>query len=91
MNFGKIWRWIDNDLNQAHPWSLMLILLPFLPFGAAIGFGAAAGSTDTMLALGMIVAAPWFFYAFVWRGMRRVMRSTNDSISSFRRKSDRLD
>ncbi|MBB3956844.1 hypothetical protein [Novosphingobium sediminicola] len=91
MNFGKLWRWIDNDLNHAHPWSLMLIVLPFLPFGAALGFGTSADSADAMLAFGMIVAAPWFFYAFVWRGFRRVIRSTNDTVSYFRRKNDRLD
>jgi len=91
MTVSGIWRWIDNDLDEAQPWSRLLILPPFLPFGAAIGLGASSGMQDAALAFGMIVAAPWFLYAFVWRGLRRVARSANDTASYFRRKNGRLD
>ena len=91
MTVADIWCWIDSDLNEAQPWSRFLILPPFVPFGAAIGLGASSGMQDAALGFGMIVAAPWFLYAFVWRGIRRVTRSANDTVSYFRRKNGRLD
>lgn len=66
-------------------------MVPFLPFGAALGFGANDEISGVALLFGYILAAPWFLYAFVWRGFRRVVRSYNDTIANIRRRRDWFD
>lgn len=91
MAIKTILSWIDQDLDKPRPLSLSLIMVPFLPFAAALGFGANDEVSSITLLFGFILAALWFFYAFVWRGFKRVVRSYNDTIDYNRRQRDRFD
>jgi len=86
-----ILKWIDRDLDHSAPWSLLLIIVPFLPFGIALGLGAKEQTSDAILGIGIVLATPWFLYAFVWRALKRFSRSISKTKAYFNKRRDGLD
>jgi hypothetical protein len=83
LNWRAVWQWIDRDLDQIRPLSMLLILLPFIPFAIALELPVSSSTEDALLIAGFVVAMPWFLYV-VWRGLRNVARSFRETGRYFR-------
>lgn len=83
MTLGAIWRWIDRDLDSVRPLSVLLIILPFIPFAASLEITTDEATHDGFFMGGLFVALPWFLYV-IWRGIKGVARSFKESAVYFR-------
>lgn len=83
MTLGAIWRWIDRDLDRVRPLSMLLIILPFIPFAISLEITTDQSTHDRFLLGGLFVALPWFLYV-IWRGLKVVARSFKEAATYFR-------
>lgn len=82
MTLGAIWRWIDRDLDRVRPLSMLLIILPFIPFALSLEFTTDQSTHDHFFLGGLCVALPWFLYV-IWRGLKVLVRSFADAATYF--------
>jgi hypothetical protein len=83
MGLGAIWRSIDRDLDDPRPLSLLLIILPFIPYAFALELTDDEATRVAFLVGGLAIAVPWILYV-TWRGLKSVRRTFGEAVAQFR-------
>lgn len=69
-----IWHWIDRDLYDPRPISMLLVVVPFLPVWIAQENGASRDVQDVWFWVGAPFGFAWMAYV-LWRGLKDLGRS----------------